>query len=65
MRLDLSKQECRWIADLVRMDKEESGRLHKATPHPLLELRRDSMESLEYKIESAIHRQIKREEQAR
>ena len=65
MRLDLEKQEIRWLSDLVRRDKEENDRLNKATPHPLYELRRDNMESLEYKLESAILRQMKREEQTR
>jgi hypothetical protein len=62
MRLDLSKQECRWIADLVKKDKDENDRLNKEAPHPLYELRRDNMESLEYKLESAILRQIEREQ---
>jgi hypothetical protein len=65
MRLDLTIQECRWLTDLVRKDKEENDRINKTTPHPILELRRDNMESLEYKLESAILRQIKREEQTR
>ena len=65
MRLDISKQEARWLSDLVRKDKEENDRNNKTSPHPLYELRRDNMESLEYKIESALFRQIKREEQAR
>jgi hypothetical protein len=65
MRLDLTKQECRWLIDLVKKDKEENSALHKTTPHALFELRRDNMESLEYKLESAILRQIKREEYAR
>ena len=65
MRLDISKQECRWIVDLIKRDKEENIKLNNDTPHPLYELRRDNMESLEYKLESAILRQINREEQAR
>jgi hypothetical protein len=65
MRVDLSKQEILWIVDLIKKDKEENDRLNKLNPHPLYELRRDNMESLEYKIESAILRQFKREEMTR
>jgi len=65
MRIDITKEECRWLIDLVKKDKEENARQNKATPHPLFELRRDNMESLEYNLESAVLRQIKREEQTR
>jgi hypothetical protein len=65
MRLDISTGECNWIIDLVRKDKEENDRLNKAAPHPLYALRRDNMESLQYKLESAVLRQINREEQSR
>ena len=65
MRLDLTKAECQWISDLVRKDKEENENHNIKTPHPLFELRRDNMESLEYKIESAIKRQLNREVQVR
>ena len=65
MRLDLTKQECRWLIDLVKKDKEENAALYKNTSHALFELRRDNMESLAYKLESAVLRQTKREEYAR
>ena len=65
MRIDITKEECRWLIDLVKKDKEENIRHNKTTPHPLFELRRDNMESLEYKMESAILRQTNREEQTR
>ena len=61
----MTTQELRWLADLCKKDKEENDRQNKATPHPLFELRRDNMESLEYKLESAILRQMKRVGQAR
>jgi len=65
MRLDLEKQECQWLVDLCKRDKNENDKLNKITPHPLYELRRDNMESLEHKIKSAILRQTNREDQAR
>ena len=65
MRIDITKEECRWLIDLVKKDKKENARQNIATPHPLFELRRDNMESLEYNLESAVLRQMKREEQTR
>jgi len=61
MRIDITKQEARWLADLVKRDKLENTKLNETTPHPLYELRRDNMESLEYKLESAIQRQMNKE----
>ena len=65
MRLDISKQEALWLADLVKKDMDKNTRLNNVTPHPLYELRRDNMESLKYKIDSAILRQMNREESTR
>ena len=65
MRIDITKQEALWLIDLVKRDKLENTELNKTTPHPLYELRRDNMESLEYKLESAIQRQMNREEYTR
>ena len=61
MRLELTKQECKWLADLVSRAKIEAAKNNDETPHPLLELRCDNMASLESKINTAIGRQIKRE----
>ena len=61
MRLELTKQECKWLADLVRKEKTEVAHANEETPHPLYELRRDNMASLEAKIDKAISRQMQRE----
>jgi hypothetical protein len=61
MRLELTKQECVWLADLVKKDKLEYEQHYNAAPNYIYLLRRDNMASLENKIESAIQRQILRE----
>ena len=61
MRLELTKQECKWLADLVRKENTEVAHANEETPHPLFELRRDNMANLETKINEAIGRQIQRE----
>ena len=61
MRLELTKQECKWLADLANKAKTEATQANEATPHPLFELRRDNMASLEAKINAAIQRQIQRD----
>jgi hypothetical protein len=61
MRLQLTTQECRWLADLAGKAKTEADLANKETPHPLFELRRDNMADLENKINSAIGREIQRE----
>ena len=53
----LTTQECVWLADLVSKEKTQAFRTNKATPHPLLELRRDNMASLEAKLNAAIQRE--------
>ena len=61
MRVDLTKQEYRWLADLAGKAKTEADLANQETPHPLYELRRDNMASLEAKISAAIGRQADRE----
>ena len=61
MKVELTKQEYKWLADLVNKAKIEAVRANEETPHPLLELRRDNMADLETKINAAIQRQINRE----
>ena len=61
MRLMLTKQECKWLADLVNKAKIKAVSDNDKTPHPLLELRRDNMATLETKINAAIQREIKKE----
>ena len=61
MRVELTKQEYKWLADLANKAKVEAALANEQTPHPLYELRRDNMASLEFKINEAIARQIQRE----
>lgn len=61
MRIELTKQECKWLADLANKAKTEANQANQETPHPLFELRRDNMADLETKINAAIQRQIQRE----
>ena len=61
MRLELTKQECKWLADLTNKAKIESVNDNDKTPHPLLELRRDNMAAPEAKINAAVQREIQRE----
>ena len=62
MRVELTKQEYKWLADLANKAKMEAVHANEETPHPLLELRRDNMADLEVKINAAIQRQITRED---
>jgi len=61
MKIDLTKQEYKWLADLVNKAKIEAAHANEETPHPLLELRRDNMADLEAKINTGIQKQIQRE----
>ena len=61
MRVELTKQEYKWLADLANKAKTEADLANKETPHPLFELQRDNMADLEAKINAAIQRQINRE----
>ena len=61
MRVELSKQEYKWLADLASKAKTEADDANKKMPHPLYELRRDNMTDLEEKINAAIQKQLKRE----
>ena len=62
MKIDLTKQEYKWLADLANKAKIEADQNNTATPHPLWELRHDNMASLEAKINAGIKLQIKRED---
>jgi len=64
MRVELTKQQYKWLADLVNKAKTEAALSNEETPHPLYELRRDNMADLEAKINEGIARQIQREGRA-
>ena len=61
MRVELTIQEYKWLADLAGKAKMEADRANEAMPHPLYELRRDNMASLENKINGAIGRYLHRD----
>jgi hypothetical protein len=61
MRLQLTKTECRWLADLANKAKTEANTLCQESWHSLAELRRDNMADLEAKLNDAIQREIQRE----
>ena len=61
MRLEITKEECRWLINLVEKARAEAAHYHEETRHPFFELRRDNMATLRRKLESAIERQIQRE----
>jgi len=65
MRLELTTQECKWLAALVKKDKLENIQYNTEMPSRVFELRRDNMADLENKINAAIERHIKRESGAR
>ena len=65
MRVELTTQECKWLADLANKAKIEAMQCNEETPHPLLELRRANMEYLENKMNAAIQKQIQKERKER
>ena len=65
MRVQLTKQECRWLADLANKAKIEADFANKETPNGILELRRDNMADLEAKLNTARQKQIQRERNER
>jgi len=60
MRVQLTRQEYIWLADLAMKAKEQSERDNQNTPHSMFQLRRDNMADLEAKIRAAIQRDIQR-----
>ena len=65
MRVELTKQECRWLADLANKSKTEADFANKESPNAILELRRDNMADLENKLNTAIQKQIQKERNER
>jgi hypothetical protein len=56
MRIELTGQECRWLADLACKAKIKAALANKETPHPILNLRRENMADLECTLNTAIAR---------
>jgi len=61
MQIQLTKQECRWLAALVREDRLKNMRLNRKIPNTILKHRMENMAILENKLNSAIHNQVKSE----
>ena len=64
MRIELTKQECKWLADLANKAKIEAVHCHDEFPNSIFELRRDNMADLESKLNAAIQKQIQGERKA-
>lgn len=61
MRIELTKQEVIWLTELAEKEKYKAIAANDETPHGVLELRRDNMNSLEEKLRNTINNQIKKE----
>ena len=61
MRVELTKQECVWLADLAKKAKEQADMAHQDTPSRIFLLRRDNMADLELKLNTAVQREIQKE----
>ena len=61
MRIELTKQECKWLADLANKARWEANRSFVESLNSIFELRRDNMADLENKLNAAIHRQAEKE----
>ena len=61
MRIQLTKQECMWLADLARKEKERAIEANQEMPGRIFELRRDNMADLESKLNTAVKKELQRE----
>lgn len=61
MRIQLTKQECMWLADLVKKAKEQATAANHEMPSRIFELRRDNMADLETKLNTAVQKEIQKE----
>lgn len=60
MRVEITVEECRWLADLAGKAKTEAAEILAEIPSRLFELRHDNMADLESKLNVAIAKQIQR-----
>lgn len=65
MRIELTKQECKWLVDITNKAKIEAGFEFEETQHPLWELHHDNLAALENKLNAAIQKQIQKERRDR
>jgi len=61
MRIQLTKQECIWLADLANKAKVQADMAHQETPSRIFLLRRDNMADLEAKLKAAVQKEIQKE----
>lgn len=61
MRIQLTKQECLWLADLAKKEKERAATTNQEMPSRIFELRRDNMADLETKLNTAVQKEIQKE----
>ncbi len=61
MRIQLTKQECIWLADLAKKEKEQAAAANHEMPSRIFELRRDNMADLEAKLNTVVQKEIQRE----
>lgn len=61
MRVQLTKQECLWLADLAKKAKVQADAAHQASPNRIFLLRRDNMADLETKLNAAVQKEIQKE----
>lgn len=61
MRIQLTKQECLWLADLAKKEKEQAAKANHEMPSRIFELRRDNMADLESKLNTAVQKEIQKE----
>ena len=57
MRIEITTEECRWLATLCKKEKHEAAQTFEEMPSRLFALRRDNMADLETKLNAAIQRQ--------
>ena len=61
MKIQLTKQECLWLANLVNKAKVQADMAHQQTPNRLFLLRRDNMADLETKLNAAVQKEIQKD----
>jgi len=61
MRIQLTKQECIWLADLAKKERHKAEDANLASPHRIFQLRRDNMADIENKLNHAIQKEIQKE----
>ena len=61
MRIQLNKQECIWLADLAKKEKERAAAANQLMPSRIHMLRHDNMADLEAKLNTTLQKEIQKE----